>query len=163
MNTMPSLGQRDFVITGMRDDIAQKLKAFDFLDRAPPEHLVRDIATAKRSVKPIMPPLLVKRTTWVSCCRSARFCRWRSNFQMHIWMPSIKRDRASPCCVHNGRQRRFISRDRLPAIYRARHRTERDRQGPFALPLISDRGVTKEQPRLQGPVSSCSCSRIPRP
>ena len=54
INTMASLGRRDFVITGMRDDVAQKLKAFGFLDRVPPEHLVPDMAAAKRTVKPML-------------------------------------------------------------------------------------------------------------
>ena len=54
INTMASRGRRDFVITGMRDQVAQKLKAFGFLDRVPPEHLVPDMTTAKRTVKPML-------------------------------------------------------------------------------------------------------------
>ncbi len=54
INTVASRGQRDFVITGMREDIAQKLKSFGFLDRVPPDHLVHDMTAAKRAVKPML-------------------------------------------------------------------------------------------------------------
>lgn len=54
INAAAASGTRDFVIAGMRQDIAEKLKSLGFLDRVAPEHLMPDLDSAKRAVRPML-------------------------------------------------------------------------------------------------------------
>ena len=54
LNAATARGNRDFVMVGLRPDVALKLRAMGFPDRIPEEHLVPDMDAAK----PMVPPML---------------------------------------------------------------------------------------------------------